>query len=187
MRYLLGLTLLLIITFYAPAPLPAGEEGRIDDVVITSSTRDVLLYFQMRDFISSEMEQGIESGLPLTLTFFVEVYRHRWGWWDRKLVDLEFRHVLQYDSLKEEYLVDRTEGGLREVATTSLVEARDLLGRISGMPVIPLEELEAEQTYTLRIKARLADKSRPPLLSRLRPFRRLWSFETDWYSVEFRY
>ncbi|MDF1614563.1 DUF4390 domain-containing protein [Desulfurivibrio dismutans] len=186
MRILSGLLLVLAVLFWLPTPSTA-DEGRIGEVVVTNSSREVLLYFQLRDFLTQEMEEGVRSGLPLTMTFLVELHRQRWGWPDRKLAELEFTHVLSYDSLKDEYRVVREEESGRVKTTGSLAEARRVLGRVSGLTVLPLAELETGQTYTLRVKARLAEKSRPPLLSRLLPFRRLWSFETDWHSVEFYY
>ncbi|ADH85046.1 DUF4390 domain-containing protein [Desulfurivibrio alkaliphilus] len=177
---------LAVIILLLPGPSVANE-GRIDEMVVTNSDREVLLYFQVRDFMTPEMEEGVKSGLPLTMIFLVELHRQRWGWRDRKLVELEFTHVLSYDSLKDEYRVTREEEEGRVVSTASLAEARRLLGRVSGLAVLPLSELEPDQTYSLSAKARLAEKSRPPLLGRLLPFRRLWSFETDWHSVEFYY
>lgn len=187
MRYLLGLALSLSILFGGPALAAAVEDDLIDEVVVTNSSREVLLYFHLRDFLTPEMEKGVKSGLPLTLTFWVELHRQRPGWRDQKLADLEFRHILNYDSLKDEYRLVREEAARREVTSSSLAGARQQLGRINGLAILPLTELTPDHTYTLRIKARLAEQNRPPLWNRLLPFRRLWSFETDWHSVEFHY
>ncbi|TBV81488.1 MAG: DUF4390 domain-containing protein [Desulfobulbaceae bacterium] len=71
--------------------------------------------------------------------------------------------------------------------SASLVEARKLMTQVSGLALIPLAELTYDQAYILQIKVRLAEKKWPLGLNRLLPFRRLWSFETDWHRVEFRY
>lgn len=187
MKFLLVALLLVISQLLVPSPAPAAGDARIDEVVVTNSSRNVLLYFQVRDAITPEMEEGVRNGLPLTITFLVELHRHRAGWPDQRLVNLEFNHRLSYDNLKNEYRVLREELGERTTVTESLVEARQLLNRVSGLAVVPLAELTPDQVYTLRIKARMGERSSPAFFNWLLPFRRLWSFETEWYSVEFRY
>ena len=53
--------------------------------------------------------------------------------------------------------------------------------------VISLDRLDPEATYTLRVKVKLAKKTLPLYFHYLIPFSSLWDFETDWYTIDFRY
>lgn len=185
MRYWLVVAMLALVQLTG-AP-PARAETRIDEVVVTNSSHDLLLYFQLRNAITPEMEQGLKSGLPLTFTFFVELHRQRTGWLDQHILSSEFNHRLNYDSLKDEYHVVREEEGGTVLTATSLAEANQLMTRVNGLVLLPLDQLVPGHSYTLRVRARLAEKSRPLSFHRLLPLRRLWSFETAWHNVEFHY
>ncbi len=187
LRYRQLLTILGLACLAVLLPASNAAAARIAEVVVTNSSRELLLYFQVDEAITPDMEQGLQSGLPLTFTFFIELHRQRSGWLDQQIVSRQFNHRLSYDSLKNEYRVVREEEGEAVQAVASLIEARRLMTGVSGLALLSLAELIPDQDYTLRIRARLAEKSWPLSVHRLLPLRRLWSFETDWHSVDFRY
>lgn len=179
--------LFLLLVVLLPGPLAAADLPRFDEVVIANSRSEVLLYFTLADAVTAEMEQGLKSGLPLVLTFFVEIQRRHDSGEARLLRRLQFEQQLSYDSLKDEYRVSREGLDYRPQITSSLAEARRLFTSIYGLAVLPLAELSPEQDYRLRLKAQMAEKSQPWSLNRLLPFRRLWGFETPWHEEDFRY
>jgi len=50
-------------------------------------------------------EDAIRSGLPSTLTFTIEIWRQRAGWWDRLEETREFRFRVLRDLLAEQYVL----------------------------------------------------------------------------------
>lgn len=179
--------LLLLLAVALPAAAEAARQAAIDEVIVTNSSREVLLYLTVRGAFTPEMEKGVQSGIPVTFTFYVELYRHRRGWLDQKVVARSFEHILTYDTLKDEYRVVYGEHNGKTVIVKTMAQARELMAQVNGFALSPLTALVADAEYALKVKARLAEKTLPLYFHYVIPFWSLWDFETDWYTVEFRY
>ena len=170
--------------------IPRGvhaQDAFIKDVVLTNSSKNLLLYFAVENAFTPEMEDAVRNGIPATFTFFVEIHRHRKAWLDQEIVSMTFDHTLSYDNLKEEYRIKIDDKKNKEIVTKSLAEAKAHMVEVNGLAVVSLGFLKAGEEYTLNVKARLAEKTLPLYFHYLIPFWKLWHFETDWYDVEFRY
>ena len=178
--------LVLLVALALPAAA-AARQATINEVIVTNSSREVLLYLTVRNAFTTEMEKGVQNGLPVTFTFYVELYRRRTGWLDQKVVSRTFERTLTYDTLKEEYRVVHGDQNGKTVTTASLAKARELMAQVSGYGLSPLTALVPDAEYVLKVKARLAEKTLPLYFHYVIPFWGLWDFETDWYTVEFRY
>jgi hypothetical protein len=117
----------------------------------------------------------------------VKLEKKRSTWMNHQLVSLRYDHTLSYDTLKEEYSIVRSEQAGQTVRTKSLAEAKKAMAQLNGPPVSPLKALVPEAGYLLRVKAKLAEKTLPLYAHYVIPFWSLWDFETEWYTVEFRY
>lgn len=168
-------------------PLAHAEKARLSDIVVTSTVDHLLLYVSVTDCFNPDMEKAIENGIPTTFTFFVKLYEKREFWWDRQIADLRISHEVRYDNLKRVYVVKVPERNAEPFVAKDLQEAKALLSEIVGLEVSPLNSLQKGGKYEIRMMAEL-DKIRLPLyLHYVFFFLSLWDFETDWYTVEFRY
>ncbi|HIJ78736.1 MAG: DUF4390 domain-containing protein [Desulfobulbaceae bacterium] len=177
--------LLLGLSLYGQNAL--AKDAVIEELIVTNSKNDILLFMDVTNAFTKEMEEGVRNGMPVSFTFFVELYRNRSGWLDQDLVDLEFDHTLTYDILKEEYSVFRSEVKGQSFKTKSLAEAKTCMATLNGLAVAPLSILMPNEEYLLKVKAKLAEKKLPLYFHYVIPFLSLWDFETEWYSVKFRY
>lgn len=177
----------LAFLLFAQAPGLRAEDATIDELIVTNSSADLLLFLTVRKAFTSEMEEGIRNGIPVSFTFYVELLRNRKGWLNQEVTSLELDHTLTFDTLKEEYSIVLSEKSGQVIRTQSLAEAKKLMSRINGLAVSPLSALLPDEEYRLRVKAKLAEKKLPLYFHYVIPFWGLWDFETDWYSVEFRY
>ncbi len=183
MRLIAAIFFILLL----PVTVCQAQDAEINDLVVSNSSRELLLYCRVDNAFSAEMEEAVANGIPVTFTFFVELARIRHNWPDDEVVSLSFDHILSWDALKEEYTVVLGEHGGRRLTTKSLLEARRLMGQVTEVAVVPLERLREEGDYLLRVKARLNKKTLPFNIHYLIPFFSLWDFHTDWRSVVFRY
>ena len=174
------------LLFIAGRPLLA-QEAAIKDLIVTNSNKDILVYFTVVDAFTPEMIEGVHNGIPVTFTFFVKLHRSRSNWTDLEEVSLTFEHTLTYDNLKEEYTVTYTGNGVTNFSTRLLSEAQARMSEVAGVKVFPLDRLVADTNYTVKVMARLAEKTLPMYIHRLLPIGSLWDFKTDWRTVEFRY
>ncbi len=180
------LFLLLVLAVPQPAPGREDKTPTINDIIITTSASDLLLFATVKNSFTPEMEQGIRNGIPISFSFQVELDKVRDFWPDSTLVEKEIVHRLTYDSLKEEYSVELTEKHRTEV-TRSLARAEQLMSELNGLIVIARKKLVPDASYVLRIKATLVKTTLPLGMHYVLPFTSLWDFETDWRSIEFRY
>jgi len=179
--------LLLFLAFFGGGVQSAlAQNATIEELIVTNSSTDLLLFLTVNNAFTKQMEEGIKNGIPVTFSFSVKLERKRM-WTNQELVSLKFEHALSYDTLKEEYSVIRSEMPGQIFRTKSLNEAKKTMAQINGFTLSPLKALIPEAGYLLRVKAKLAEKTLPLYFHYVIPFWSLWDFETEWYTVEFRY
>ncbi len=165
-------------------PKKSGDPA-FKDITVTSSSKHLLLFAMLTNGFTDEMFQGLHSGLPIQFSFFIEMKQQEKNWKDDKLVSLEVKHVISYDTLKELYKVEIEESGKRFYTFQTLEEAQKAISEISGLKVIELSRLETNVSYTIRLRAELYKKTLPMGLHAVVPFVSWWDIKTRWYSVSF--
>jgi hypothetical protein len=178
--------LLALAIFWGGGQPAFAQNATIEELIVTNSSTDLLLFLTVNNAFTKQMEEGIKNGIPVTFNFYVKLEKKR-TWMNQELVSLRFDHTLSYDTLKEEYSIVRSEMAGQPFRTKSLAEAKKAMAQLNGPPVSPLKALLPEAGYLLRVKAKLAEKTLPLYFHYVIPFWSLWDFETEWYTVEFRY
>lgn len=170
------------------SPVCAQEEDpHITDILITTSQTHLLLFCTIKNSFTPEMIEGVRNGIPITYTFLVELEQVKSKWFDETLAEMDIQHTLTYDSLKEQYAVNRSEKSTNPVVTDSLEEAMAAMVELNGIRIISRDELIPDTPYAIHVKATLAEKTLPLYMHYIIPFISLWDFETDWRTIEFRY
>lgn len=182
LRYLLPVFFFFLLANFSLVRDSYGQEAVITDFTVTNSETDLLLYMTVKDWMTAEMEAAIQNGIPITFAFYIDLFANRSKWPDKKIREFEFNHIMEYDSLKKEYVIQRQENGNSKV-TASFEEAQKLMSEVNGFRVLPLAELDAETSYTLRAKTKLAKKAMPLYFHYLIPFSSPWDFETEWFKL----
>jgi hypothetical protein len=181
---------LLLLVLSRPGSAASGPKisgPHFTDIIVTTSDTHLLFFGELRNSLTTEMIEGLHSGIPVQFSFFAELKKVEDNWLDDQLASIEFSHALSYDTLKQLYTV-RTEEISKQVHTVkTLDEATTLLNEINGLKIVKLEELEPDQTYRLRVKADLYKKTLPLSLHSVIPFVSWWDLKTDWHTIEFIY
>ncbi|MBM9512535.1 DUF4390 domain-containing protein [Desulfogranum marinum] len=189
-RFVFQLTLLFFcLTVIGAGQISAQDDisPELKDIIVTTSNTDLLLFATVLNAFTPEMITGVQNGIPITFTFYVELNKLRSNWLDSSLIDTTITHTMTYNSLKEEYEIYHSDKNGKVKRTRSLKEAKELMAELNGLRVIPLEQLQPEAQYALRLKATLEKNSLPLGIHYVLPFTSLWDFETDWRTIEFRY
>jgi hypothetical protein len=181
---LLGFLFFTLVSFFQ-VRTSFSQEASITDFTVSNSEDYLLLYLNVTEWFSEDMEAAIHNGIPITFVFYVDLFEKRQNWPDKKIREHEFNHVMEYDSLKKEYIIHRNEKGDSKV-TASFEEAKMLMSEINGYKVLALDELDPQASYTLRAKAKLARKTMPLYIHYLIPFSSPWDFETEWHKITLR-
>ena len=178
--------LLTALFLYAPAWGSDNKEPTIENIIITTSSTDLLLFATVKNCFTEEMLEGVRNGIPLTFRFNIQLDKIRNKWFDVTLVEETINHTLSYDAIKESYQVAFSEKNKPQV-TRSQDKAKQLMAELSGLKVIAHKELIPDAPYALQIKTTLVENTLPLGMHYVLPFTSLWNFETDWRTIEFRY
>jgi hypothetical protein len=170
-----------------PSRMASAAEARLTDIVVTNTRDDLLVYFSVADCFTEDMEKAINNGVSTIFTFFVKLNEVRDWWWDKEIADIKVSHEIKYDSLKKVYILRLSSPDNKVVYVKEFEEAKKLMSEIVGLKVTELRNLQRGNRYQISMMAEL-DKIRLPFYFHyVFFFLSLWDFETDWYTVDFRY
>jgi len=184
LRFILLIAFLMGLFSSRPA---FASDARLTDIVITNTQDYLLAYFSVTDCFTENMKRAIDNGVSTSFTFFVKLYEVRNWWWDKGLADLKVSHEIKYDNLKKVYIVRLSSKDNKVVYVKDFDKAKKLMSEIVGLKVTELRNLQRGNHYQISMMAEL-DKIRLPFYFHyVFFFLSLWDFETDWYTVDFRY
>ena len=183
---LAALFLLLGVLLPSPSMLQAAE-ATLSDIIVTNTQEDLLVFFDIEGCFTREMEEAILNGIPTTFTIYIKLYKTRTLWLDASISDIELEHTINFDNMKDEFRVTRSEDNYSELVLKEFDAAKKAMAEIKNIKVAPLRELSKKGKYQLRVKAELEKVRLPLYLHYVLFFVSLWDFETDWYTVDFTY
>jgi hypothetical protein len=126
------------------------------------------------------LEDAVNRGLALYFVVEFELFRPRWYWFDKKLVDAVRTYRLTYSPLTRQY---RVATGALAQPFDSLPDALATLRRVRGWKVADRTLIKPDDDYTAQVRMRL-DTSQLP-----KPFQvnaltnRDWTLASDWRNV----
>jgi hypothetical protein len=164
-----------------------AEKASLKDIMVTNTMDHLLVYFSVTDCFTEDMIKAIDNGFKTTFTFFIKLNRVRGLWLDNEVADLKVKHDIQYDNLKRVYHVRLSEKDNKVISVKDFDEAKALMSEIVALKVCELKRLRKGSHYKVSMMAEL-DKIRLPLhLHYVFFFLSLWDFETEWYTMDFKY
>jgi len=183
----LSFALALFLFFSIFPEISSAKEARLSDIIVTNTRDHLLSYFNVRDCFTEEMGRAITNGISTKFTFIVKLYEIKSAWFDRKIADIRLTHTIEYNTLKNEFNLILPEQNNKKVKTKDFDGAKELMADVVALKVIRLDKLKKGAHYQIRMKAELDKIELPFYLNYVLFFLSLWDFETDWYSIEFRY
>lgn len=188
-RFCRGVTTVLVwcIIVVCVHGVAMANDATLTNIIVTNTRDDLLVYLSVEGAFTQKMENAVRRGVPASFSFFVNLYRARDMWLDKKMADLTITHTIKYNSLRKEYAVSRSWDSNSPVIVQSLDAAKKLMTEIDSLKVIPLGLLEKGRQYQIQAKAKLSRVTLPYYLHYVLFFLSLWDFETDWYTIDFIY
>lgn len=181
------IVLILFIVFLATEVSSSADDACLKDIVVTNTRDDLLVYFDIEHCFTNQMVTAIQNGVPTTFNFLIQLFENRDYAWDKKIADLRVSHSVRYDSLKKTYFVTLSEKNGKVIPVKDFDEVKNLMSGIVGVKVARLWQLRKNSRYKVRMMAELEKIKLPFRLHYVLFFLSLWDFETEWYTVEFRY
>ncbi len=179
--------ILCAIVMLATTGAAAAQDARLENIIVTNTRDNLLLYLTAKDAFPPKIIKAIQSGVPATFTYYINLFLVRGLWFDKKIADIQVTHTMKYDSLKKEYTLTRSWEGNRPIVVKDLSEAKKLMTEVDSLQVVPLSRLEKGQQYQIQAKAQLNKMTLPFYLHYVLFFVSFWDIETDWYTIDFIY
>jgi hypothetical protein len=189
-RYMKRITIpviMAILMVLSPLVAMASQKAALENIILTNTRDDLVVYFDVNDAFTPEMEEAVLNGIPTSFSFVAAIYRARTAWFDKKLSTREVTSTLKYNSLKQQFSVHRPWKTKPLSVVNSFEEAKALMVEIDNLLVTSLSTIKKGEKYQIRIKAELSKVTLPLYLHYVLFFLSLWDFETDWHTVEFIY
>ncbi len=170
-----------ILLFFLAFPLAAfSQKGSIREVHAKGTNGTWKVSFSVENCFPEKMQEAIQTGIPTTFTFYLQLYQVRSWWRDQRLASLQFQHTIQYSPVRGEYQVTLEEKGNSRV-TQNFEEAKGWMAKVQEVEIRSSQEMKRNVLTYLRIKTELEPVKLPLHLEYLYFLFSLWNFETDWH------
>ena len=169
-----SLVLSFLFTLVACA---AFAQPRIQNLTATALESRVSVRFDLTDaFRNGQTVQALQSGLPTSFTYVIEIYRDRPNWFDEGITRARIEVIATFNSVTREYLLNyRRDRKL--VRSETLTDLETLEKRMTRVDEPNLFEIGNHRPYKLKVRVK-ADFDRAFLLYVVP-----WQISTHWRSV----
>lgn len=104
-------------------------------------------------FRNGDLVQALQSGLPTTITYVVEIFRDRPNWFDQTVGRSRLEVVCTFNSVTREYLVNyRRDRKL--VRSETFTDAASLQQRMTRIEEIDLFDIGNRKPYKLKVRVK---------------------------------
>ena len=148
-----ALSFLILASLTAPELRAAG----LEELRVALAEQQVVVSFRLEGAFDDKLVERVESGLPTTLIYELELMRDRKRWFDRNLQESSLTVVGIYDAVRREYLVNtKLDGRLLESRMVhDLAGLQEAMTRFDRLPVFTLEPLPDDRRVLVRVRAEL--------------------------------
>ncbi len=157
------------------------QKPALHDLLLTQTDQEVILYSSLQGGFDQELMEAIESGIPITITFYMKLYRKRGLWFDEEVLAKTIKHVVKYDALKKQYRVSEINGLFSSIKVTKQQPTMmRWMSEIDGQPLIPFHLLQPGEEYYVKAMADRKAVNSPFPLSHIPFLASLWDTGTPW-------
>lgn len=139
----------------------AAADPRIEGLHISREGDRLLASFALQDGFDQRLESRLESGLPTSILYRLELHRDRKRWYDRRLEENTLEAVAVYDAVARTYTIHyKLDDKLIESRTVrERQEVEDAMTRIGPLPVFSLERIDVRGRILVKVRAELGSRT----------------------------
>jgi len=140
---------------------PGRAQARIEELQVSLAGDQVLAGFRLAGAFSDELRERIQSGLPTSILYELELQRDRKRWYDRNLASSTLQVAAMYNAVSREYLVNfKLDGEL--VESRVVHESGDCeraMTEIAPLPAFSLAGMPSTRRLLVRVRAELGSRT----------------------------
>lgn len=145
-KLLLPLFLLLALSAFA-------DDAKIEGLTAVANGGQVNVRFSLVDAFRGETVQALQSGVPTSFTYVIEIYRDRPNWFDEGVARSRVEVIATFNSLTREYLLNyRRDRKLVRSETFTDLDA--LQKRMTAIDEPALFDIGQRRPYKLRVRVK---------------------------------
>jgi hypothetical protein len=143
------------------APRAWAEGPRISPIQIAVDGDRVLAAFALRDGFDDRLRERIESGLPTSILYRIELQRDRKHWYDLRLQDNTLEVTAMFDAVARAYNVHfKLDGKLIESRTVHDLKAvEEAMTQLGPIPVFQITGLPRGWRLLLEVQAEMGSRT----------------------------
>jgi Domain of unknown function (DUF4390) len=139
----------------------ALADAKIPEIKVQIDGERVLVSFALKGAFDHRLWERVDSGLPTSFVYQIELDRDRQRWWDKKLVDATLEVVAMYDAVARSYTVNcklndklieskivRDHKALEEAMTT-----------VDRLPIFEVADLPKGERALIKIQAETGSRT----------------------------
>ena len=156
-----GLASLLVMTVLLHmSELIVEAAPSLVNIGVGTNGKTVVINARLVEGFTSNIEEAIEDGIPITFTFEAELRQANTLWNDTLISSNTIKHVIKYDSLKQVYRFTETGKGVRrKITTRNKQKSQKMMLTLSNIPITSARRIVSNKKYYVRIKASLETDS----------------------------
>jgi len=126
------------------------------NVGVSAEGNQITMSAQMTDGFPEEVLEAVESGVPMTYIFHVELRKNSSLWVDSLVSENIIEHTVHYDSLKKVYrFTEKGKNIRRKLMTRKRDRYQQMMASLASVPIAPIYKLNPDDKYYIRVKADL--------------------------------
>jgi len=162
-----------LLYFLVSSAVAAEGEPRIERLSAAAANGQVSVHFSLTNAFRDETLQSLQSGVPTSLTYVVEIFRDRPRWFDEGVARSRIEVIATFNSVTREYLLNYRRDR-RLVRSETFSDLLALQHRMTTIDEPSLFDIGHRRPYKLKVRAR-ADLMRGWLLYFIP-----WDVSTRW-------
>ena len=133
-----------------------AESPDVVNIGVGTKGKFVVVNARLLDGFTETIKEAIENGVPMGLTFEIELRQNNTAWVDSLISSNKIRHQVQYDSLKKIYRFSELGKNVRRKKITRKGSRyQQLMLTLQDIPIAPIYKLDPNEKYYVRVKADL--------------------------------
>ncbi len=133
-----------------------AESPDVVNIGVGTKGKFIVVNARLIDGFTESIKEAIENGMPMGLTFEIELRQDNTAWVDSLISSNKIRHKVQYDSLKKIYRFSELGKNVRRKKITRKGSRyQQLMLTLKDIPIVPIYKLDPNEKYYVRVKADL--------------------------------
>jgi hypothetical protein len=147
----------LVLAAVVGSPAEAPGATRVADLRLSARAQQLAVSCVLRDAFDEEFRRRLDSGLPTSLVYEIELTRERRLWVDKTVGRSRLQMIVMFNALTREYLLNlKLDGELIESRVVrDQEELRKAMTTLVALPVFDLRDRSANESLRLRVRAEL--------------------------------